>query len=261
MTGTLAYAVANGIARLTITQPDRLNAMTLAMWQAVPELVARAEADPQVRLLALAGAGTAAFCAGADISRFWAERSGAAAVKAYDADVARAETALAQASKPTLALVRGICFGGGIGLALACDLRLADTAARFRIPAARLGIGYAPQGVARCVRRLGLAATAELLFTARIFSADEALAQGLVSRIFANDSFGAQSAEYLAMIVQNAPLSLRAAKATLTELEKPEAQRDFSRAEAMVAACYDSADYAEGQQAFLDKRPPQFTGR
>ena len=128
------------------------------------------------------------------------------------------------------------------------------------MPAARLGIGYAPHGVARCVRRLGYGATAEIFFTARIFSATEALALGLATRVFPVASFAAEADAYLAAVVQNAPLSLRAVKAALTEMEKPEAQRDFTSAEAIIAACYDSADYAEGQAAFAQKRLPQFHG-
>ena len=260
MTGTIAYTVENGLARLEISQPQRLNAMSLDMWRCLPGLIARAEADPKVRALVLAGSGTRAFCAGADISRFATERSGAAAVIAYDGCVERAETALAEAAKPTIALLRGICFGGGVGLALACDLRLADEAATFCVPAAKLGIGYAPHGVARCVRRLGYGATADIFFTARVFSAPQALAIGLATRVFPVAGFAAEADAYLAAIVANAPLSLRAVKSALVELEKPETQRDFAGAEAIIATCYDSADYAEGQAAFAQKRPPQFQG-
>ena len=260
MTGTITYAAENGLARLQISQQHRLNAMSLDMWRLLPDLIARAGADPTVRAIVLAGSGTRAFCAGADISRFAAERSGAAAAAAYDGCVERAETALAESAKPTIALLRGICYGGGVGLALACDLRLADDSATFRVPAAKLGIGYAPHGVARCVRRLGFGATAEIFFTARVFCASQALALGLATRVFPVADFAAEADAYLAAIAENAPLSLRAVKAALRELDKPEAQRDFSHAKAAVAACYDSADYAEGQAAFAQKRPPQFQG-
>ena len=259
MTGTITYGSENGLARLQINQPDRLNAMSLDMWRALPNLMARAGADPAVRAIVLAGTGPRAFCAGADISRFATERSGAAAA-AYDGLVERAETALAESAKPTIALLRGICYGGGVGLALACDLRVADDAATFCVPAARLGIGYAPTGVARCARRLGFGATAEIFFTARVFSASEALALGLATRVFPVESFAAEADAYLAAIAENAPLALRAVKAALLELDKLEAQRDFSNAQACVAACHDSADYAEGQAAFAQKRPPQFRG-
>ena len=261
MPGHIRFAVEESIATLTIDHPARLNAMSLPMWRAVPALVAKAVADPAVSMIALAGEGGKAFCAGADISRFGAERTGAKAVAAYDAAVEQAETALAQAAKPTVALIGGLCFGGGLGLAMTCDLRLCSDAARFRLPAARLGIGYGLPGVARLTRRLGFAAAAEILFTARIFDAVEAKGLGIVSRVFPAARFAQDCAAYLAVIAQNAPLSLIAAKSALVELEKPEAARIPAAVDAAVAACYESADYAEGQLAFAQKRQPFFHGR
>ena len=260
MHGQIRFAVEHAVATLTIDHPTKLNAMSLAMWRAIPALVAQAVADPAVRVIVVTGAGDKAFCAGADISRFGTERTGAEAVAAYDAAVEQAETALAQAAKPTVALIGGLCFGGGLGLAIACDLRLCSDAARFRLPAARLGIGYGLPGVARLTQRLGFAAAAEILFTARIFDAAEAKGLGIVSRISAAERFAQDSASLLADIAGNAPLSLMAAKSALVELEKPESERDASAVDAAVAACYESADYAEGQLAFAQKRAPIFQG-
>ena len=261
MPGQIHFAIENAVATLTIDHPAKLNAMSLAMWRCIPALVAQAVADPAVSVIVLTGGGGKAFCAGADISRFGHERAGAAAVAAYDAAVERAETALAQAAKPTVALIGGLCFGGGLGLAMTCDLRLCSDAARFRLPAARLGIGYGLPGVARLTQRLGFAAAAEILFTARIFDAAEAKGLGIVSRICTAARFAQDSAALLADIAGNAPLSLLAAKSALVELAKPENVRNAAAVNAAVAACYESADYAEGQLAFAQKRLPVFRGR
>ena len=261
MDGTVDYALANGVAWLTVNHVRRLNALNLAMWRAIPALVARALADREVRVIALRGAGGKAFSAGADISRFASERHGAVAVRAYDEAVALAEEAVAQAGKPTLALVEGICFGGGLGLASACDLRLANASARFCVPAARLGIGYAPRGLARLARLIGPSATAEVFFTARVYAAGEALRLGLVNQVFDDAGFASLAAAVLQGIAANAPLTLAAAKSALLELARPDVQQDFSVTEALVAACYDSADYAEGQAAFAAKRAPGFHGQ
>ena len=150
MSGTIDYSSSDGIARLTISQPEKHNALTLAMWRAIPALVARAIDEQDVRVIALTGAGNSAFSAGADISHFAVERDGAVAVQAYDEAVAAAETALVQAAKPTLALVTGLCFGGGVGLASSCDIRLVNASARFRVPAARRSLKGCFRPSARC---------------------------------------------------------------------------------------------------------------
>ena len=260
MSGTLQYTVSGGIARLVLDQPARLNAISLAMWQAIPGWISQAAADKAVRLIVLEGQGDQAFSAGADISRFADERQGAPGVAAYDQAVAAAEAAVERAPKPTLALVQGICFGGGLGLASACDLRLANASARFRIPAARLGIGYAPAGIVRMARLVGPAVTADLLFAATMLSAPDAAMAGLVNKVFPDAQFTALALAYAQTIASHAPLSLAAAKLTLQQLAVPEAKRDFSQAQAVVAACYASSDYAEGQRAFAQKRMPLFNG-
>jgi enoyl-CoA hydratase/carnithine racemase len=226
----------------------------------LPELIARAEADDNVRVILLRGAGDKAFCAGADISQFQERRSGPDAVADYERAVSAALEAVAAASKPTVAAIRGICFGGGMALALCCDLRLAAADARFRIPAARLGLGYDFANIARLVHRVGPGTAADFLFTARTVEAVEALALGVVQRVYAADRFAQEAAACVAAIAGNAPLTLTAAKRALRELERPDHERDRTAVDRLVAACFASADYAEGQAAFREKREPRFRG-
>lgn len=258
---SIRYESGHGVARLTLDQPDKLNAMSYEMWASLPELVARAERDADIRVIAISGQGERAFCAGADISQFGDRRSGEAAVAAYEGAVAAGCAALAEAEKPTVAIIRGVCFGGGFALAMACDLRLAEEGARFRVPAARLGLGYTYAGIAALVRKLGLGATADIMLSARILDASEALRIGALNLLWSRERFEAEAQAYLAGIVGNAPLTLRAVKRALVELSRPEAERDVAAVEALVAACQASADYREGQAAFREKRAPVFAGR
>lgn len=260
MSGRIDYRVEDNLARITLVQPERLNAMSFEMWAALPGLFAQAVADPAVRAIVLEGAGEKAFCAGADISQFGEKRTDPAAVAAYDTAVSEGMAAIAMAAKPTIAVIRGICFGGGFGLALACDIRLARADSRFRVPAARLGLGYGLEGVTLISRKLGPDAAADILFSARILDAGEAERLGVVAQAWAAESFEAECAAYLAMIAGNAPLTLMAAKRALLELARPEGERDTQAVADLVARCFASADYREGQAAFREKRPPVFTG-
>lgn len=254
------YAARDGIATLTIDQPAKMNAMTLAMWQSVPGLIRRAEEDREVRAIVLTGAGDKAFCAGADISQFGEMRTGEAAVRTYDEAVDGGMAAVSSAAKPTVALIRGICFGGGCALALTCDLRLATDDSRFRIPAARLGLGYVFSGIRTMVQKLGPGATADILISARILSAADARHAGLVQQVHPRETFEAETQAYLGQIAANAPLTLAAIKRALVELARPETEQDADAVDALIAQCFDSADYKEGQKAFLEKRLPRFRG-
>ena len=258
--GQIGYETSHGIARLTLDQPEKLNAMSYDMWLSLAACIKRAEADEQIRVITLTGAGTKAFCAGADISQFQDKRNDPASVQAYEDAVTKAFTALLTANKPIIALIRGICFGGGLALALCCDIRVSDGAARMRIPAARLGLGYAYANIATMVHKIGVNAATDLLLSARIVDAREGQRLGLVNLIFDED-FTPQAEAYVREIATNAPLTMRAIKTALHELSKPETQRDIATANALVQACFDSADYQEGQAAFAAKRQPEFQGR
>jgi enoyl-CoA hydratase/carnithine racemase len=258
---SIQYVAAHGVATLTIDQPAKLNALTFDMWSSLPGLIAKAEADPEVRVIAITGAGERAFSAGADISEFAVRRSGDDAVDAYDAAVAAADEALAKAAKPTVAVIAGICFGGGMELAMCCDLRIVASDSRFRIPAARLGLGYGFSSIELTARKIGMGPVADLLFSARIVDAAEAFRLGIANQLLDRGSFRVEADAYLARIAINAPLTLRAIKRALVEIGRPEAGRDVGAVDALVAACFASADYREGQAAFREKRDPVFTGK
>ena len=259
-TPSIRYEAKDGLAHITFAHVARMNAMTLGMWKALPEAVARADADPEVRAIVVTGEGDKAFCAGADISEFAQVRSTEADVVAYEVAVTAANQALSGSKKPTIALIRGICFGGGFGLAMSCDLRLASRDSRFRIPAARLGVGYAFGGIVALAKRIGMAGVADLFLSARILDADDALRYTIATLVWERADFDEKAAEYLKTMATNAPLTMQAVKGALTQLMRPEAERDAAAAEALVTRCFESNDYREGQKAFLEKRAPVFRG-
>lgn len=254
------YSSENGIATLTISQPAKMNAMTYDMWLSVPGHIAAAEADHTVRCIVVTGAGDKAFCAGADISQFGEKRTGEEAVKAYEVAVTSGMKAISDASKPTIARIRGYAFGGGMALAMCTDLRIAASNAKFRIPAARLGLGYAFSNIESLVHRIGLGPASDLLLTARIVEGVEAERLGVVNKMWSVEEFDSAAAAYIAAIAANAPLTLGAIKKALVETAKPYDSRDRATVDALVAACFTSADYKEGQAAFKEKRTPNFSG-
>lgn len=248
------------VARIMFNNPDRHNAMSLDMWRGAEEAVNAHLASGAARVIVLTGAGDKAFVAGADISRFGEERKQADAVREYNEAVRSFQDTLAEAPVPTIAMIGGYCIGGGLAIALCCDLRLASADSRFAIPAAKLGLGYAAGGVDRLMQIVGPAFAKEIFFTARQFDAEEARAMGLVNRVVPRDELAVLVDDYTRRICENAPLTIRAAKTTVGELVKPEGTRDLARADEQVAACFASNDYAEGQAAFMEKRKPVFTG-
>jgi enoyl-CoA hydratase/carnithine racemase len=257
----LITRVEGAVATVLFSNPPKLNAMTYDMWRAVPKALAALDADPAVRAIVLAGAGDKAFVSGADISQFEKLRGTAEAQAEYNRAVEEGYNAPMRCSKPVIARIRGVCIGGGLGLAAACDLRICSDDAVFRMPAARLGLGYSPEGVRRFMNVLGAANAMDIFVSARKFDAAEALRMGFVSRVVPPPALEATVAEYCAMVAENAPLTVAAAKFAVQQWLKDAPERNLEKAKQMVDACFASEDHKEGRSAFMEKRKPVFQGR
>ena len=242
------------IGTLTFNNPERRNAVSLDMWRAAADSFRAMSADPAVRVIVLTGAGGKAFVSGADISKFENERATSDAVATYNDAVDAFSHLLLDCEKPSIAMIRGYCVGGGVGIAVCCDLRVATEESRFSVPAAKLGLGYGVENIRRLQALIGPQFTAEMLYTARLFDATEALRIGLVNLVVPDANIETTVSDLAARIAENAPLTIRATKAIL-------ANRDPAQCEALVRACFESSDYQEGRRAFLEKRKPVFTGK
>lgn len=249
------------IGWITFDNQARRNAMSLAMWQGLYDAVTAFAADPEVRVIVLQGAGDKAFVSGADISEFEEKRSSQETVRAYD-EVAQAATeALNDVNKPTIAMIRGFCVGGGVSISLSCDMRIASEGSVFAVPAAKLGLGYGFDGVRKLVDVVGPSFAREIFYTARQFSAQEAVTMGLVNRLVPGDGLESYVRDYAATIAANAPLTVGSIKTLVAQALKDESERDVQLCRDVVARCFDSADYVEGRTAFMEKRKPRFTGK
>jgi len=260
MTDEIQRHVEDGIGRIVFNQPDKRNAVSLEMWQACERVLADFEADDAIRAVVFAGAGDRAFVSGADISKFEDERATEEAVRHYNATTARVYGRIQAFPKPTIAEITGACVGGGVALAVCCDLRIAGAGARFAIPAAKLGLGYGFVGIKRLVDVVGVAFAKEIFLTARMFDATEAREMGLVNRVVPDAEVASYVADYAGRIAANAPLTVMAIKAIANETVKDADARDLELCQAWVDRCFASRDYVEGRRAFMEKRKPVFTG-
>jgi enoyl-CoA hydratase/carnithine racemase len=249
-----------GVGTVTFNNPERHNAVSLDMWEATKRILDDFAADPTIRVVVLTGAGGKAFVSGADISRFEKERANLEAARAYSAKTEAASASIYEFPKPTIAMIRGYCLGGGLGLATCCDLRIASDNSRFAVPAAKLGIGYGYVGLKRLVDIVGPSFAKEIFYTARQFDAQEALAMGLINRAVPSAELESAVKAITGMICANAPLTIKAVKATVGEILKDESKRSVARTTELVEACFVSRDYNEGRAAFMEKRKPVFTG-
>ena len=246
------------VTLVTIDDAARYNAMSLSMWIALEQAFDGIEKDPTVRAVILRGAGERAFVSGANISEFETQRNSEASVAHYNQSVAQAQDAIVRCRVPVIAAISGICYGGGLGLALSCDLRYASPSSKFRMPAARLGLGYGYKGMKSIVQNLGPMAAAEAFYTASVYPAADAAHIGIVNSVH-NDVF-AHCADVALQIAQNAPLTVQAAKQAMRCIAVGDTSQ-ITRIDQAVDACFKSSDYAEGRLAFAQKRLPQFTGR
>ena len=254
--------IADGtIGWLVFNNPERRNAVSMEMWAAIPPIMAAFAADPAIKLVVLTGAGGRAFVSGADISEFEKARGTVEANDEYRRVGGLAGAAIVNSAKTTIAMIRGVCIGGGLATALNCDLRIASADARFGIPAAKLGIGYPFAGIQRLVAQVGPANAKAIMFTARTYPAAEAHALGLINEVVAPERLEAHVREIAALIAGNAPLSIRAAKLAIDAAVRDPADRALAEIDAAVRTAMGSEDFKEGRRAFMEKRRPEFTGR
>ena len=245
---------------LVFDHPERRNAISAEMWRAIPRAVEELAADAEVRTVVMRGAGETAFVSGADISKFEDERASAEAVKQYSAATARAYTNLYESPKPTIAMIRGYCIGGGLGLAASCDIRFCTEGSRFGLPAARLGLGYTLASIKRLSDVVGIPNAKDICLSARRYDAEQAVAMGLVHAVLPDADLEAYVEDYAEKMAANAPLTVAAMKRVFVELGKDPEDRDLAACEAAIERCFESDDYREGRQAFMEKRAPEFSG-
>jgi enoyl-CoA hydratase/carnithine racemase len=248
------------VGYLIFNNPLRRNAVSLDMWEVVDRVLDDFANDRGIGVVVLTGAGDKAFVSGADISKFADERATRDAVARYNVAVARSYAAVHEFPKPTIAMIRGYCIGGGVGLAVACDLRICSQGSRFAVPAAKLGLGYDFPGLKRLVDVVGPAYAKEIFFTARQYDDAEAREMRLVNRVVPEDELESYVRDCAETIAGNAPLTVNSVKFIVGEVMKDKGERDMARIAEMVAECFASRDYVEGRTAFMEKRKPEFTG-
>jgi enoyl-CoA hydratase len=250
-----------GVGYVIFNNPERHNAVSLDMWDATSRILEGFANDEEVRVVVLTGAGGKAFVSGADISKFESERATLEATRHYNATVEKAYMGIQQFAKPTIAMIRGYCIGGGVGLAVCCDLRICSDNSRFAVPAAKLGLGYSYAGLRRLVDVVGPAFAREIFFTARQFDAEEASRMGLVNRVVPEAELEPYVKNYAETIAANAPLTVKGVKYIIGEIMKDEPARNLARCAELVEQCFASNDFIEGRRAFMEKRKPAFTGK
>jgi enoyl-CoA hydratase len=247
--------------QIQFNNPDRHNALSMDMWEAVVPLLSVAENDDRIRLVVFSGAGEKAFVSGADITQFEDLRAAQEAVARYESVAEQALMGIYNFSKPTLASIKGYCIGGGVNVAMSCDIRIASSDAVFAIPAARLGLGYRYSALKNLVDLVGPAMAKDLFFTARRIDANEARNIGLITRVCETEELPVLQAEYKKALAENAPITVRAGKAIIAEILRASPEIDHDKCRQLIRDCFESDDYSEGRRAFMEKRKPVFRGK
>ncbi len=258
-TDKILASSSGGVGTLVFNQPEKRNALSLEMWKGIGEALASFNADPEIRLVVMRGAGGKAFISGADISQFEERRSSESSAAEYNAITERAWAGLTGLGKPLIAAIEGFCLGGGLAVAMKADIRIATKGSTFGIPAARLGLAYPTDSVRDLVALVGPSEAKRILFTGTQFDSARALAIGLINEIVDDGVLDAAIATLAATLSDNAPLSMRASKETVEQIAR--GRMDASRLNELANICITSADYAEGRRAFMEKRKPVFKGR
>ena len=249
------------VGHLVFNNPEKHNAVSLDMWDAVDKVLDDFEKDGGVRVVVLSGAGGKSFVSGADISKFEKERGSEEAVRHYNERVKVVYDRMHAFPKPTIAMINGYCIGGGLNLAAVCDLRFCSAKSKFAMPAARLALGYPYPAIKRLMDAIGPAAAKHLMFSAQRIDAEDAYRLGLVQKILAEDELEAFVADYAGKIAANAPLTVKTMKLISNEVLKDSDARDLDMCDRLVSECFASEDYKEGRRAFMEKRDPEFKGR
>lgn len=246
---------------IVFNQPAKRNAINGAMWRGIPRAMAQFDADPEVRCVAFRGAGTEAFASGADISEFDEIRAQKSSVAEYDGLLDQVLHSIQDSRKPSVAMIYGFCMGGGLEVALACDLRYCGRSAQFGIPAAKLGLAYNVEGHKRLIETVGHARAREIMFLGRRYNADEGFAMGLVNQVFHDAELDGELGRIITQLCENAPLSIANSKTIIEEYVKAAGAPDEANMTAAIERCAKSGDYQEGRRAFMEKRKPAFKGK
>jgi enoyl-CoA hydratase/carnithine racemase len=248
----------DAVATVILNRPESHNAINVAMYRDLPDVVGGLDSDPTVKVVVLRGAGERSFASGADISEFEAERSDATKAKAYNEKVAAAEHAIEELSKPSIAMIHGYCIGGGAGLALACDIRFADRAAKFAITPAKLGLVYSLESTKRMVDLVGPSRAKWILFSGLQIPADRAYELGLFDEVVDADALEEMTYGFAETVCSRAQFSVRAGKVMVDKVVAGQVRDDEATTE-LRNSSFDTEDFTEGVQAFMSKRSPNFT--
>ena len=260
ITEKMLSRVKNGVGYITFNNPEKHNAVSIEMWDALETILDSFRTDEKIRVIVLNGAGGKSFVSGADISKFDKERSSKEAVLSYNKRTQKVYENLETFPKPTIAMINGYCIGGGLNLAVCCDIRICSEKSRFAMPAAKLSLGYPFSSIKRLFDVMGPGMSKHFMFTAEKISADEALSCGLVQKLVSQEKLESFIEDYALTISKNAPLTIKAMKQIGIEILKNPDERDLLLCENLASACFDSEDYREGRNAFMEKRRANFKG-